>query len=427
MNRLRILQRLPGMLQAAGLFLIPILTPHTAYWVLGFTPTHLDIIYELRGIVFKPADAALGMALAATLLRLVVERGYRAALRATGLRLIAQPVPRIVAALVLWMLIGVLWAEQPVLAFYQAVMTLLALVMMLALADWIHRHDSRGALTVLVLSAVFQAALTILQSLHGGAIGLGWLGETVFSEPRGRGLTFNPNTEASFLVFGLFMAVLWFRLAAHPRTWCFILLGIILGGIAATLSGGALVAAAGLGLLLWQSSVTRRQRVVLAAGICLAGMLALGIHASRGGPTLEKRLQFAFPLTLAVLQEAPIQGVGAGNLMLRADALAINEQYGKEEHFVYGQLQPAHNAYLTLWAELGLPGLLLFLLTSREIGNGLFNPPNTAALILGCCLLAVGGMMLLEFHFWLDVHWRLLLFWILGLWLGYSTQQSTDW
>jgi hypothetical protein len=421
MNRLHILHRLLESIQTAALFLIPILTPHTAYWVLGFVPTHLDIIYELHGIVLKPADLSLGVLLAATLLRLVTEWEYRRALHAASLQLLTLPVPRLCAALVLWMLLSVLWAEQQVLALYQALTTSLTLVMLLVLADWIHRHNSHKAMGVLTVSAVFQATLTILQSLYGGSVGLGWLGETSFAEGRGRGLTFNPNTEASYLVFSLFAAILWFALAENTRTRRRILpcIAIIFGGIVATLSGGALVAAVvGLGVLLWRSFFEHRQSGLLVVSICVSGMLALGMRASRGGPALEKRLLFGFPLTIDVIRASPVLGVGAGNLMQRADALVINGQYGIEEHFAYGQLQPAHNAYVTVWAELGFPGLLLFLLLCWEIGKELFNPKNTAALILGGCLLAIGVMMLFEFHFWLDVHWRLLLFWMVGLWIG---------
>ncbi|NDJ36883.1 MAG: O-antigen ligase domain-containing protein, partial [Chloroflexi bacterium] len=64
-------------------------------------------------------------------------------------------------------------------------------------------------------------------------------------------------------------------------------------------------------------------------------------------------------------------------------------------------LLPAHNTYLLIWAELGLPGLLLVLtglaLTLTQLRR------DDAAAIAAAALAAICLIMLVDFYFWGDL------------------------
>jgi hypothetical protein len=414
--------------QGISLAAIPILTAHSAFYVLGFAPTYFNIIFEVRGIVFKLADFALMALLVVTGLRLTISPDYRREISATATFWLRSPIGLAGLGLILWISIGVLWSTQPVLAAYQALMTSLMLTMALVLANRVRLHRPVGIIAICVLVAAFQGALTLLQHWHGGSIGLNWLGEVAFTAARGQGLTFNPNTIAAYLVVSHFMAVCWLLLveSAPMKGVALLTLLIINAGILATLSRGAFAAVL-LGSIALISLLKIQQHrykhflrlgVAFVAGAILV-ILTIGLRFSRE-QNLAQRLFFAFPLTTAVIQESPFLGVGTGNLMVWADKIASSGRISIMDHLVYGQLQPAHNAYLTLWAELGLPGILVLVVISWRVVAQLLNAPNKINLVIGCSLLAIGIIMASEFQFWLDVHWRRLLFWILGLWLGSS-------
>ncbi len=416
--------------QGISLAAIPVLTAHSAFYVLGFAPTHFNIIFEVRGIVFKLADLALTTLLVATTLRLSLSQEYRSEISETATLCVRSSIGRAGLGLLLWMFIGVLWSIHPLLAAYQAVITSLMLIMALVLANRVRLHRPVGIIAVCVLAAAFQGVITLLQHWHGGSLGLNWLGEVVFIAVRGRGLTFNPNTIAAYLVVSHFLAVGWLLLvrSVPMKAVALLTLFFINAGILATLSRGAFAAVwlGSIALISLSKTQQHRYKKLLRLGAALVTgaililiILTMGLRFSRE-QHLAQRLFFAFPLTTAVIQESPFVGVGAGNLMVRADKIASNAQISLTDHLSYGQLQPAHNAYLTLWAELGLPGILLLMITSWRVVAMLLNAPNKINLVIGCCLLAIGIIMASEFQFWLDAHWRRLLFWILGLWLGSS-------
>lgn len=419
--------------QGISLAAVPVLTAHSAFYVLGFVPTRFSIIFELRGIVFKLADLALMVLLTATILRLILSGSYRRQIGTTAMLCRRYAAGWALSGLTLWIFAGVLWADQPFLTVYHAVMTSLLLAMGLILVDRVRLHRPVGIIAAFALAAAFQAGITVLQHWNGGSLGWTWLGEVPFTGERGQGLTFNPNTLADFLVIGHFMAICWLVMvaAAPMKRAALLMLLIINAGIFATLSRGALGAVWLSTIVLFILLKTRQHRYknwLRLGGMLLVGMifiiLIVNLRFNRE-QNLAQRLFFAFPLTAAVIQESPFLGVGAGNLMLRADTIASSGQISVVEHLVYGQLQPAHNAYLTLWAELGLPGVLLTVLIGWQIVADLLTSSSKLQLVIGCTLLAVGIIMASEFHFWLDVQWRRLLFWIIAVSLGNELTRFT--
>lgn len=375
--------------QGITLALIPILAAHTGLVVVGAVDTRLPIIFELRGIVFKLADIPFFTLMIVTAGRWLIRPQW-------------QPTHYAWLALCGWMAVSVLWAEQPVIVAYQAIYTALLVIMAIVLA---HRGRNDTILLVVSLAAAGQALIAVGQSLNNGSIGLVGLGEATFTGRHAQGLTYNPNTLASYMVIGLFMAGVLY--GQQRKRWQLGLVGVIGLGIAATHSIGAMIAVA-VGLV-WVFG-RRWMLVVMAAG----GLLLAATNA-----TMQQRVLFAWPATFRVMQSAPINGVGAGNLMFAVDELAAGGQISVYDHSSYGFLQPAHNAYAALWGELGGVGLALML-----IGVWPLLREKKPSLASGC-MIAIGTIMLFEYHFWLDAHWRMIALWVIGWWWS-STEQDKD-
>ncbi len=110
-------------------------------------------------------------------------------------------------------------------------------------------------------------------------------------------------------------------------------------------------------------------------------------------------------------------GVGIGNYILgiKNYELRITNTNGDKPAWYY---QPVHNVFLLVWAELGIFGLLFFILIPLFIiHNSLFkNNLRSKNLTLNITLLAAITAMFMVDHWWWSLHFGVLLFWlILGL------------
>jgi hypothetical protein len=162
---------------------------------------------------------------------------------------------------IVWSSIGALWADEPSLARFGAVHTMLLFLMALALAESVRRGADRVILLALGGGAVFQALLAIAQVAHQDALGLGGLGEVRWASDnlygfaettfRGYGLTAHPNMLAGYLLAGLFAGLVgivrgqgWQRIAAGTAAV------ITAVGLLVTLSRTGLIAAGIAGVVL---------------------------------------------------------------------------------------------------------------------------------------------------------------------------------
>jgi O-antigen ligase len=367
-------------LQSLALALIAALAAHTGFMLIWAAPTQHNIIFELRGVVLKLSDIPF----------LIV--AVISAARFTRPNRLMFPW----YGLVIWMAMSALWSSQPILAAYQAGYTALMLLMAAAFR---REKNIQTINAVFAVASAFQGILCMAQWLNGGALGLSWLGEVAFIGSRAQGLTFNANTAGSYLMMGVFMAVLAFQRTGQRGL--LILAASSLGGLLATGSRAPLIALI-LAFVVYCKGAPycKGAQPCAPTRIILAALAGIVIIAARNPQEILNRLTYAFPGTLAVIQEAPLLGAGAGNLMIAVDGVTAVERV-----FAHGFLQPAHNAYLTLWAELGLPGLVLF-------AAGCWPILWRSRTMAGACLLAMLLVMLLEFHFWLDAHWRMMFFWM---------------
>lgn len=202
----------------------------------------------------------------------------------------------------------------------------------------------------------------------------------VFSRPGGYYI--NPNIAGAALAMLLMLAL-------YRRAWAWA--GLIGLGLGATVSVGAILGAgAGLGILGASEPRFRRwagnhKRLVI-LGVLGALVLALG-----AGAVLVTRRNWLSERpalwhdAVLMIKSDPLTGGGAGSYWRSQFVLGFNPDWSR----VKPKLQPhAHNIYLHIGAEYGLPALALVL-----VGAGLIfwksNPPGRAAL----AVVAVHGLV----------------------------------
>lgn len=283
----------------------------------------------------------------------------------------------------------------------------------------------RTAALALGAGLAWSAALVICQALAGGAIGLLALGEfpmtadtpgvsivragaQVFVRPYG--LLPHPNIAAGILLTGVLAVIGTWAARGRALRWAGVLLapfgllallltfsraawlGLALGGLVLALAG-------------WRHLRRPEVRRAALAGalLCLVTALAFAVLH---WPLLSARTQGSEPtemrsiadrivftdFALRAIGERPLTGVGAGNFGWQSSAYLRETFYALRGDNV-------HNIYLLVWAELGTPGVLLFLLALlcglaagahavRATGD-----PFRAALLAGACGLLLIGLL----------------------------------
>ena len=432
-----------------ALCLIPMLSPHiyTAYLWRAPVPENTNVWEGFRSIGLHLVDIPLVAVLLVAVLLLI---GFRAEHDRFGdsLRMIVEQYGGFWwAAFLVWMAFSILAAGEPLLAFYNTAHLAAELFIALWIADMVRRSYDRGLLLAFMLAGVVHSGLGLAQVIKGESLGLTWLGETQRSpiNPygfgpqtfRGAGLAFHPNNLGGFLLIAVFTCLMLLR---ETRSRGQIVAGatagiIIILGLMATVSRGAIVAATVMvpiaaGTLFFKNVRDKYRYTIIAIPLLafvliVAGVLLVGGSFGesmidrlggwiRDPESFGERLTFAFPDTIAVIRSSPVMGTGAGNLMVKVGELRA----GSGE-----LLLPAHNVYPVMWAEAGIVGLALF------IGGNLFilahlHPCNHAGVTLwGWAFAALVIAMIADFYFWGDLRSRVLIFWVIGMWWGYSLQQ----
>jgi O-antigen ligase len=428
----------------SAICLIPLLSPHQAvdlFWTASIPPDTY-ILDRFRSVLLALIDIPLYANLIFLLLGIVFSAELRHDLGSALSSIIRFQGGIIWLAFLLWTGISIFWAKEPLLAGYTAFHLMAEMGLAVCMATLVQVGWGKNFLYAFTLAATFHAVIAIAQMVHGDSLGLAWLGEIQRNpdNPFGFGVqpfrpsafAFHPNHLAGFLVIGLFAGVFLMLSEKGFRRWltgC--LTGLIALGLLGTASrtalvgvGAALLIASLFALYILPHYRFSKQKLMWGGfGILIALILVISVGTVsstlrdrmsvflEGPDTLGSRLTYAFPDTTAIIADHQFIGVGSGNLMV-----AIGElRAGSPEY-----LLPAHNVYWIVWAELGIVGLSLFVLNHVFIVMHL-HPANPIEVIgWGLCWIATMAILIGDYYLWGDLSSRVLLFWVLGMWWGYS-------
>ena len=340
-----------------------------------------------------------------------------------------------------WGLVTILWADIDRLALYQSLHLFGSLALAWLLADAIRRQGDSHLYLGLILAAVFYSILALAQVITGASLGLDWLGEIQRAadnpfgygpEPfRGYGLSFHPSNLAGFLALAIIAMLMLIRRRVVPVDWripLLIGLGVVGIGLLATVSRATLIAGAMISPLillyappvpldgLFQRRVMGAGAVMLVTGLALIVLLGGDFATTLKNKAFElpeeavdRRLAFGYQDTLTTMEGEEILGLGFGNLMTE-QAERPNDRDGF--------LVPVHNAYVYIWSELGVMGLLLFALATLWVLASIPDLRGSPGFVWGIGLLGVNILMLVEFYWWGHPNLRMLYFWAIGVWWG---------
>ena len=193
----------------------------------------------------------------------------------------------------------------------------------------------------------------------------------------------NPNTLAAWLLVTLTMTIYLLLNSSRRATW----------GLLAVIQGSALIltfSRAGISAtlvslaLLWCLSASNRR--LRGRRVFILGVLALGLVLALtvfGAPQSER---FSIDLNLRELSWAPLWASIRNNPMLGVGFGVSYEAILEPEGLEFG----AHNAFLAIMSELGLPGfslfLLLWLIPIWYARRKLQFAPSPTRLVLATCL-----------------------------------------
>lgn len=368
-----------------GLYLVAMLLPYAG--MLG------------SGGDFSGVKLVVGVVLVATLIRLPINRDISR--RAAGV--LRDPLTVCMAALVAWSLLSALWAQFPGNALNESV-TLLGDMVLFVLVALLRAPETVKLWRLYVWSAAFSVPVAVLLAVTG-----------ILSTPDGRLTLAGVNADAYspllLLAAWVCLAGLRFRIRlAKP-----VLVTTLLAGAVLTQTRTGLVAFAGGGLLALILAPRRARTLILrgAAALVLAAFLA-GIAVFATAPSYAKRSLERYGTVakvearhsmsgrkslwagaLRMWESAPVGGVGSGNY---AQLSAKYSSYGKLVWSKRHHREAAHNMYLATLAELGLPGMAIFvsillivLVRVRRLASML---PFASGLLAAYCVYLIAGFAL---------------------------------
>jgi O-antigen ligase len=359
-----------GVAAAAGVGIVAgacVLLPVLAALFLrpGWLPVLLMVTVFTEALSFgglSVSRLAGPLALVILLLRWAVERTPRLPDRRVAIA---------VAIYAAWAATSMLWTVDPTLTVAQT--------------------TSGGALASLALSAIYLVAVALLVTTErelqrllvtiwalAVLVGVIAIGEYLSGSARAVGVTGDPNFFASLQVVALPLATV---LASQARSGLaravyLIGLGIVVGSVVTSLSRGGILALVGVFMLLGLQPARAffrtpaRKRVFLVA--MLAGALAL-LAVSYGALSARTSSLFTtadggsgranlWRAAIAGFDEHPVRGLGFGAFPSQSNDL-MRRTPGVD--FTAYQLRPTgqyvHNAYLESLVEVGVVGLVLFL------------------------------------------------------------------
>jgi len=248
------------------------------------------------------------------------------------------------------------------------------------------RRELRLVLGVLIFGAACQGVFALAQYLTGSSLGLdffgaaklvyGYAGKAVVS--RVGGLIGHPNNLALFfdLTLPLSLSLLFCPLSGRTRFFLAMAIFLQVAGLGVTFSRGGILGS-GLGVLsLAVFHGTRRFGLVRGFCLTMTGALLLALFLTLVPNPIEKSLsrteQTAYgrwPLSgiaLTMISHHPLFGVGLNNYTHTSRRYDFTR-----EQIVSAWNSPVHNLFLFIAGEIGLVGLLCFIIFLAPAMTGL--------------------------------------------------------
>jgi len=281
----------------------------------------------------------------------------------------------------------------------------------------------------LLLIILFHALVSIYQWRLGN-VGLYMLGEVGGWSYRAYGLFQHPNFLGDYLAFVIPLIIRLFYFDRSKKYYFYgIMLGISLLSLFITFARGAWIGMIlAVGMMLMIDVAMQHFRKVKKVSIAVS-ILFVTVFLIHYMPSIQKRFEtdlsakggsarIRIPLmkvALRMIHDRPIIGVGFTNYELWAGDYAF--QYGVFSKKTLSQI--VHNSYLLMAAEIGIPGLLIYLiLIGKILASAASNYRSKIPIIRNVSIGILWGMVavLLEFMTGPDymVHEILNMFWILA-------------
>jgi O-antigen ligase len=273
--------------------------------------------------------------------------------------------PALTYALILflsWVALSPLWAEDPSLAVHEFSRLALNAILFLIIFTAV-----RTPKQVIVFVGAFVAGACV-DALYG----LLFAGPSPGAVERLSSTLADPNELAAILVAALVLSLgLAAALKRLPlaRPAALGAAALCAGGIFLTGSRGGLIAlAVALAAFIVVGAQWRGRLVVVALIVAVAG---IGYYTQVASPDLRAHVSEVgsgagrldlWQIGWRMVEQNPVQGVGAGNFPVSSVHYLLQPGAINHGDLIIGTPRVAHNTFLQLWAEIGIVGLLLFLL-----------------------------------------------------------------
>ena len=295
----------------------------------------------------------------------------------------------------------------------------------------------KNILKVFIASGVFQALLAICQFFSQSSLGLKHFEAGIFNANipgvatffvqgvkfiRAYGTAPHPNVLAIFLLVSIF-CLYYLYLTRTPRMGVrmiqMTLLFILMLGLFLTFSRAVIIVFVAGSLLFLLIAFFKFKELkfkiiglfLLFTVVCLLFTIlfwpefqARFLGTSLGEQAVTLRVYYN-DIALSAIQEKPILGLGLGNF-----TWYLFNNYQFEEFWLY---QPVHNLYLLIAVEIGIIGLIVFLIfIAKILLKGLRQVFRREILLTAYCLLGTFlALALIDHYFWTIQQGRLV-FWI---------------
>jgi O-antigen ligase len=265
------------------------------------------------------------------------------------------------ALLLAWMILSISWAEDPGLAREDVMRYALNLSLLPIVYSAVRRREHVVAVLAVYVAGAVASALYAMAVVGGG-------GSAAYE--RISGVAGTANELASLLVTALFLAgglLLAMRGSPIVRALCVAAMGICLIGLFLTLSRAGLVALAA--ALAAGVFVGGRRRAGVAVLIVAVGLATVGYFSFAASQQARERVTTLgsgtgrtdiWTVAWRMVDDDPLRGVGVGNFRTASIHFLLRPGPILRDEFIVDRPQVAHNSYLHVVAELGVPGLLLF-------------------------------------------------------------------